>query len=84
MKSNLRNEIKSYIVRQGMTMQRVVDLLHDEHGWSRLPARSALQSVSRFEVSTGDPRPLATLARLSLHTLQRKQSADADNFHRKV
>ena len=34
MKSNLRNEIKSYIVRQGMTMQVVVDLLRDEHGWS--------------------------------------------------
>ena len=34
MKSNLRNEIKSYIVRQGMTMQKVVDLLHDERGWS--------------------------------------------------
>ena len=29
-------------------------------GWSRLPARSALQSVSRFEVSTGDPRPPCT------------------------
>ena len=26
MKSNLRKEIKSYIVRQGMTMQEVVDL----------------------------------------------------------
>ena len=34
MKSNLRNEIKSYIVRQGMTMQKVVDLLSDEYGWS--------------------------------------------------
>ena len=34
MKSNLRNESKSYIVRQGMTMQEVVDLLHDEHGWA--------------------------------------------------
>lgn len=34
MKSNLRNEIKSYIVRQGMTMQEVVDLLSDEYGWS--------------------------------------------------
>ena len=34
MKSNLRNDIKSYIVRQGMTMQEVVDLLRDEHGWS--------------------------------------------------
>ena len=27
-------EEKSYIVRQGMTMQEVVDLLRDEHGWS--------------------------------------------------
>ncbi|MBO5969793.1 MAG: LLM class flavin-dependent oxidoreductase [Clostridia bacterium] len=34
MKSNLRNEIKSYIVRQGLTMQVVVDLLSDEYGWS--------------------------------------------------
>ena len=34
MKSKLRNEIKSYIVRQGMTMQKVVNLLQDEHGWS--------------------------------------------------
>ena len=34
MKSNLRNEIKSYIVRTGCTMQEVVDLLSDEYGWS--------------------------------------------------
>ena len=34
MKSNLRNEIKSYIVHQGMTMQEVVDMLSDEYGWS--------------------------------------------------
>ncbi len=33
MKSNLRNEIKSYIVRQGYTMQEVVDLLSTEYGW---------------------------------------------------
>ena len=32
-------------------------VLHKGLGWSRLSARSALQSVSRFEVSTGDPRP---------------------------
>ena len=37
MKSNLRNEIKSYIVRQGMTMQEVVDLLRDEHGGFLFP-----------------------------------------------
>ena len=34
MKSNLRNEIKSYIVRNGCTMQEVVDLLSNEYGWS--------------------------------------------------
>lgn len=34
MKSNLRNEIKAYIVRSGCAMQEVVDLLSDEHDWS--------------------------------------------------
>ena len=34
MKSNLRNEIKAYIVRQGITMQEVVDVLSDVYGWS--------------------------------------------------
>lgn len=29
MKSDMRNEIKAYIVRQGMTMQEVVDVLSD-------------------------------------------------------
>lgn len=29
-----RNEIKSYIVRAGMTMSEVVEILSDEHGWS--------------------------------------------------
>ena len=29
-----RNEIKSYIVREGMTMCEVVDRLADEYGWS--------------------------------------------------
>jgi len=30
-----RNEIKSYIVRTGMTMTEVVDYLSDEYGWGR-------------------------------------------------
>ena len=30
-----RNEIKSYIVRAGMTMQDVVEKLGDEYDWSR-------------------------------------------------
>ena len=31
---SVRNEIKAQIVRAGMTMQEVVDLLHDKYGWS--------------------------------------------------
>ena len=37
---NIRTEIKAQIVRAGMTMQQVVDLLSDEYGWS--------DSVSNF------------------------------------
>lgn len=29
-----RNEIKSYIVREGMTMSELVEKLADEYGWS--------------------------------------------------
>lgn len=29
---NCRNEVKSYITREGMTMTEVVELLADEHG----------------------------------------------------
>ena len=54
MKSNLRNEIKSYIVRQGMTMQEIVDLLRDEHGWSdsvsNLSAKLQRESIRYKEV----------------------------------
>ena len=32
--NEVRNEIKSYIVRKGMTMNDVVALLADEYGWS--------------------------------------------------
>ena len=48
-------------------------------GWSRLPARSALQSTKRFEVSTGDLRPLAALAHLSQRILRLAQFADANS-----
>lgn len=30
----VRNEIKAQIIRASYTMQEVVDLLHDEYGWS--------------------------------------------------
>lgn len=40
-----RNEIKSYIVRTGMTMTEVVDYLSDEYGWSRsVPPTSPVNS----------------------------------------
>ena len=32
--SDFRNEIKSYIVRSGYTMQEVVDRLSEDYGWS--------------------------------------------------
>ena len=31
---NVKNEIKSIIVRSGMSMQQVVDLLSQQYGWS--------------------------------------------------
>ncbi len=31
---NCRNEVKSHIPREGMTMTEVVELLADEYGWS--------------------------------------------------
>ena len=31
---NVRNEIKAQIIRAGMTMQEVVDILSEEYGWS--------------------------------------------------
>ena len=62
MKSNLRNEIKSYIIRQGMTMQEVVDLLRDEHGWSDSVSnlsnklqRESLRYVEACLLYTSDP-----------------------------
>ena len=54
MKSNLRNEIKSYIVRQGMTMQEVVDRLAEEYDWSdsvsNLSAKLQRESIRYKEV----------------------------------
>jgi len=32
---NIRNEIKSYITREGLTMSEVVERLADKYGWSR-------------------------------------------------
>ena len=51
---NIRNEIKAQIIRAGMTMQEVVDLLHDEYGWSdsvpNLSAKLQRESIRYKEV----------------------------------
>ena len=51
---SVRNEIKAQIVRAGMTMQEVVDLLHDEYGWSdsvsNLSAKLQRESIRYKEV----------------------------------
>ena len=31
---DIRNELKSYIVREGITMRELVEMLADEYGWS--------------------------------------------------
>ena len=46
MKSNLRNEIKSYIVRQGMTMQEVVDHRMNTDGATAFPICPISSSVN--------------------------------------
>ena len=51
---NVRNEIKAQIVRAGFTIQEVVDLLHDEYGWSdsvpNLSAKLQQESIRYKEV----------------------------------
>ena len=51
---NVRNEIKAQIIRAGMTMQEVVDLLSDEYGWSdsvsNLSAKLQRESIRYKEV----------------------------------
>ena len=51
---NIRNEIKAQIIRAGFTMQEVVDLLADQHGWSdsvsNLSAKLQRESIRYKEV----------------------------------
>ena len=48
---NIRNEIKAQIIRAGMTMQEVVDLLSDEYGWS--DSVSNLNSSQNYPIHPG-------------------------------
>lgn len=51
---NVRNEIKAYIIRTGMTMQQVVEELSDQCGWSdsvsNLSAKLQRESIRYKEV----------------------------------
>ena len=51
---NVRNEIKAQIIRAGMTMQEVVDLLSEEYGWSHsvsnLSAKLQRESIRYKEI----------------------------------
>ena len=51
---NVRTEIKAQIIRAGLTMQEVVDLLSDEYGWSdsvsNLSAKLQRESIRYKEV----------------------------------
>ena len=51
---SVRNEIKAQIIRAGFTMQEVVDLVHDEYGWSdsvsNLSAKLQRESIRNKEV----------------------------------
>ena len=48
---NVRNEIKAQIVRAGITMQEVVDLLHDEYGWSAKLQRESIRYKEVLELA---------------------------------
>ena len=58
---NVRNEIKAQIIRAGMTMQEVVDLLSDEYGWSdsvsNLSAKLQRESIRYKAAKTGEVMP---------------------------
>ena len=49
-----RNEIKARIVREGFTMEEVLERLHDDYGWSRsvsnLSAKLQRDSIRYREV----------------------------------
>ena len=52
--NNTRNEIKAHIVRAGLTMQEVLERLHDDYGWSdsisNLSAKLQRESIRYREV----------------------------------
>ena len=78
-----RNEIKSYIVRTGMTMTEVVDYLSDEYGWSRsVPISPASSSAARSATArwwSWQTRWGMTLCGRSGETHSKKQYSNKNN-----
>ena len=62
---NVRNEIKAQIIRAGMTMQEVVDLLSDEYGWS--------DSVSNLSIRYKEVLELADVLGYDIVWQQRRE-----------
>lgn len=81
-----RNEIKSYIVRAGMTMTEVVDYLSDEYGWSRsVPNLSG--KLKRGSLRYGEARvPAMLLSALTrpAHAHRSSHSCGAAKTHRQL
>ena len=69
---NHRNEIKAYIVRAGMTMNEVVDILADEYGWSSsVPNLSG--KLKRGSLRYGEAVELADVLGYDLVWVKRKE-----------
>ena len=67
-----RNEIKSYIVRAGMTMTEVVDCFSDEYGWSRsVPNLSG--KLKRGSLRYGEAVELADVLDYDLVWVKRRE-----------
>ena len=68
-----RNEIKSYIVRTGMTIIELVDYLSDEYGWIRsVPNLSG--KLKRGSLRYGEAAELAVALDCGLAWQKRGQS----------
>ena len=69
--TDIRNEIKAYIVREGMTMSEVVERLAEEYGWSEsVPNRSG--KLRRGSLRYGEAVELANVLGYDLIWQKRK------------
>ena len=62
---NVRNEIKAQIIRAGMTMQEVVDLLSDEYGWSDSVSNSIQKALMQLFQFYNVPNILISLLKVN-------------------